>query len=147
MNNQNIYDLYNYTVVRDTPTYTLYFSDVSSSPGFLILEPKIPGNKKMWVMKALKYMKMFAQQINVQNTDTEEQDVNKQTWQSNSFNYKDGSVRIDPDLVRVEISQSHPNRLEVISDMLKLYTANNSEIEPVSVINNTGSGSVIVISR
>ena len=121
----NLIDYTNKAIIEETPLYVLFGPQWDTTPGFFIFEPKIAGSKKAWIAKVLDHLRIFSDPYNYADFKTSETTRNQITYQNNqrlSFLYQNGFVAVYPEKRLIEISQSHPNKDNVIQSLLKIRT-------------------------
>lgn len=115
-------------IIEETYSYMLLAPDERSlDPGFLILHPKSIGNKQMWISKVKRYLQLY----NEPNNFTGPLPINAIVYEENqwqSFNAKDGSIKINSGLNEVAIEENHPKKYEVISDLMRLWFLTSKNI-------------------
>ena len=113
---------------EETRNFYLFEPDASSLPNYLSLEPKGLKSRRLWVVNLLNFLddspdnKPWQEGVQEgQNQPAKAEDVINQIGHSNAYFYKNGWIRFNVDLQRVEIEAEHPNRDEVIKDFLRIY--------------------------
>lgn len=94
---------------------------MQGDPGYLTLQPKSLGDKNLWFVNVRKYLEVFAETANMTPRSPALDDIVIQPNQWKFFTVKGGVVRINDDLKEITISETHPERDQVIHDMLQLY--------------------------
>lgn len=114
------------SIIEDTPTYSLFSSDISSDPGFLELIPKKITNRRNWILSAMSHLQAFSDIRNILNVEDPVKFVTYQPSQRFSFDYKGGLIRVHPNEERIWIAESHPERQKIIFELLKLRNLKKS---------------------
>jgi len=104
----------------------LFESDTNSLAGFLVLEPRhMKCSLRTWAFLVLEHLEAFtfSAQANPQinalwGSEETENDFVVAPHHSFPFFYKEGDIRITPNLGMVEISSSHPCLLEVAEELV-----------------------------
>ncbi|MDO8656568.1 MAG: hypothetical protein Q7K45_04980, partial [Nanoarchaeota archaeon] len=102
-------------------SYRLFAPNAQGDPGYLTLQPKSLGDKNLWFANVEKYLNLFAETLNMTPRNPALDSITIQPEQWKSFSIKGGSIRINNDLKEIAISETHPERDEVIHDLLTLY--------------------------
>jgi len=130
----------NKVIIEETPLYRLLGATWNSTPGFFIVDPKMPGSRKIWAVKVQRHLDAFSDPLQNIGEGVHHPEIVYQSDHRYSYNYQDGQVGVIPSLGIVEITETHPNREMVIQGLLRLFvSANSRQAGPSSVkitINN-----------
>lgn len=108
-------------IIEETQSYFLLAPDYKGDPGYLTLQPKGVGIKKVWMAKVRRYLELFAEPTNITYNNPAFQNTVFQPDQWFSYNIKGGTVRYNSALQEVVIQEMHPNKKDVIRDLLSLF--------------------------
>jgi len=119
-------------IVHEGPNFYLFSADVESTPGHLTLEPRDGGNREAWIKRIMEFLDTHSNPYGVQtgaNIDHVPFILANNTRYSSM--YRDGTVIISPQLLRVEIAESHHNLLDVARELANYSGFDRSPKKPL----------------